>query len=639
MESMESSRNASRRVRTTWKCVGLVACCILLYWLLTFAFRTPEREADAVRRQFQSAARTVSSGHSSFDLPAVSQTAAIDRQLENLEPSDAGWDSEAASAAISKQLKRLSQAFESNAPRTKRDFSDIAAEEFDGEILPEGALRTIFDNGSCQAQRLPNGYADYRSTDSFRAQINSLLEVEKPGELRCSFKVTHIELNEQAATSRVLFESVRKTDSTVVQSTADFQCQWQLDTTEPKLRSLKILGFEKVRFSAGGRLLFEDVTAAVLGNGSEDDTHAFNEQVLRDVGYWSERLSAIDDMSIYGHHGLATGDVNQDGLDDIYVCDSGGLPNRLYLQQPDGTLQDASRKSRTDWLESTSSALLIDLDNDGDPELVVAMVAGIVVASNNGAGVFDIRAAIPGIREAQSLCAADYDNDGDLDIYVTIYGAGGSVQGQRGYEAAPPLPYHDANNGGRNVLFENRGAFQFVDVTTQCGLDSNNKRFSFAASWEDFDVDGDMDLYVANDFGRNNLYENDHGVFRDVAADLRVEDMAGGMSVSWGDCNQDGLMDIYIGNMYSAAGKRVTYQRRFLDGRTPGSSSGIRRMARGNSLFISGEDGVFTDVSETAQVTMGRWAWSSNFADLNNDGREDLVVANGYFTNIKPDDL
>jgi hypothetical protein len=188
-------------------------------------------------------------------------------------------------------------------------------------------------------------------------------------------------------------------------------------------------------------------------------------------------------------------------------------------------------------------------------------------------------------------------------------------------------------------MFENRDEFRFVDVTEECGLDMNNRRFSFAASWEDFDVDGDLDLYVANDFGRNNLYQNNGGKFHDVAAELGVEDMAGGMSVSWGDCNQDGLMDIYVGNMYSAAGNRVTYQRRFLEGRSPDSSSGIQRMARGNSLFQATPEGGFVDVGEAAGVTMGRWAWSSQFVDLNNDSRQDLVVANGYLSNDRPDDL
>ena len=506
--------------RTRWKVWGLVAACILLCWVITNSFNSSKREDEAVRRQFHPSGRTDSSGHSAYDLPTPLQTRPVDRQIDNLEPGAAGWDSEVVSASVSKQLKRLSQMVESGS-HANSDFSEIAAERFDGVILTQNALQVVFDAGNCQTQRLPGEYADFPPTDSLRTQVTSLLGSEEPGILRCSFKVTHIDVYEQVATSRVRFQSLRKTEATVEQSNAVCQCEWELDAVAPRLRSLKIREYERVVLSAGGRLLFDDITAAVMGTGSKVDKEAFDEQVLRGLGHWSERLSAIDDMSIYGHHGLAIGDVNQDGLDDMYVCDSGGLPNRLYVQLPDGTLRDTSRESNTDWLESTSSALLIDLDNDGDPDLVAATVAGMIVASNDGTGVFEIRAAIPGMPESQSLCAADYDNDGDLDIYVTNYGPGGSVQRQRGSEATPPIPYHDANNGGRNLLFENQGAFQFVDVTNRCGMDTNNQRFSFAASWEDFDVDGDMDLYVANDFGRNNLYENDRGLFRDVAAKLR----------------------------------------------------------------------------------------------------------------------
>ena len=72
-----------------------------------------------------------------------------------------------------------------------------------------------------------------------------------------------------------------------------------------------------------------------------------------------------------------------------------------------------------------------------------------------------------------------------------------------------------------------------------------------------------LDLYVANDFGRNNLYRNDGGRFVDVAGQAGVEDMASGMSASWGDYNQDGHMDLYVGNMFSSAGNRIAYQQRF----------------------------------------------------------------------------
>ena len=111
------------------------------------------------------------------------------------------------------------------------------------------------------------------------------------------------------------------------------------------------------------------------------------------------------------------------------------------------------------------------------------------------------------------------------------------------------------------------------------------------------------------------------------------------MGVAWADFDHDGWMDVYVSNMYSAAGNRIATQSAF----KPNSDEQVRtrllRFARGNSLFKNQGDGTFADVSEAAGVTMGRWAWSSNFVDLNNDGWDDLVVANGYVTTEDSGDL
>jgi len=376
------------------------------------------------------------------------------------------------------------------------------------------------------------------------------------------------------------------------------------------------------------------VTRSAIGN-----TDSYHDQVLRGVGHWASRLSRIDDMHVFGHHGLAVGDVNGDDLEDLYVCDGGGLPNRLYVQQPDGTLRDQSAAAGVDWLESSTSALLVDLDNDGDQDLVVGTVALVLFCENDGAGKFTLRGGHKAVDDAHSLCAADYDLDGDLDVFVCCYGNQADAGGGRGFEAVAPIPYYDASNGGHNALLENRGRFRFVNVTKAVGLDEANQRWSFAAAWEDYDGDGDADLYVANDFGRNNLYRNDGGRFTDVAAEAGVEDMASGMSAAWGDYNRDGRPDLYVANMFSAAGNRVTYQRQFTAGQDGARVAGLQRMARGNSLFAAGDDGRFRDASQPAGVTMGRWAWSSQFGDVNNDGWPDLLVANGYLTGEKTDDL
>jgi hypothetical protein len=122
----------------------------------------------------------------------------------------------------------------------------------------------------------------------------------------------------------------------------------------------------------------------------------------------------------------------------------------------------------------------------------------------------------------------------------------------------------------------------------------------------------------------------------DVAAEAGVEDISAGMSVSWGDVNLDGNMDLYVSNMWSSAGNRITYQRQFQPGAGGEAIAAFQRHARGNSLFVNSGDGVFVDASVEAGVAMGRWAWGSRFIDLNNDGLQDIYVANGFIT--QPDD-
>ena len=112
--------------------------------------------------------------------------------------------------------------------------------------------------------------------------------------------------------------------------------------------------------------------------------------------------------------------------------------------------------------------------------------------------------------------------------------------------------------------------------------------------------------------------------------------MSAGMSVSWADADQDGDLDLYVSNMWSSAGNRITYQRQFQENSDKESLKGFRRHARGNSLFINSGNGTFKDLSLESGTSMGRWAWGSRFADINNDGLQDILVANGFIT--QPED-
>ena len=161
---------------------------------------------------------------------------------------------------------------------------------------------------------------------------------------------------------------------------------------------------------------------------------------------------------------------------------------------------------------------------------------------------------------------------------------------------------------------------------------------------EDVDGDGDQDLYVANDYGRNNLYRNllaqsGTATFVSDAATAGIEDTSFGMSVCWGDADGDGKIDLYTGNMFSGAGNRIAFQDRFQQ-HAPGEiKAKLQRTARGNSLFLNNGDATFRDATMTSGARQGRWAWGSIFADVNNDGFEDLVVGNGFVTGKREDDL
>ena len=233
-----------------------------------------------------------------------------------------------------------------------------------------------------------------------------------------------------------------------------------------------------------------------------------------------------------------------------------------------------------------------------------------------------------------SLAAADYDEDGDLDIYACAYNRNlfyEPFDAVRDAAAIDTFIVHDANNGAKNSLLRNDGNGAFTDVTESVGLDENNHRYSYGAAWEDFDNDGDLDIYIANDFGRDNLYRNDGGTFRDISDAANIENSAAGMGITWTDYDRDGWMDVYVSNMWSSAGRRVTQQPQFKVDDIEVKKR-LQRFARGNTLLHNSGDGTFEDRSGPLGVEMGRWAWSNQFVDLNNDSWEDLVVANGYLT-------
>lgn len=339
-------------------------------------------------------------------------------------------------------------------------------------------------------------------------------------------------------------------------------------------------------------------------------------------------------------HGVAVGDLDGDGWDDLVVARAPGQPNQVWMNDG-GTFREEASARGLDWLEGCGGVLVVDLDGDGARDVAMGVGPDVVVAWNDGAGVFTSRTILPRAGEARvySISAADVDQDGDLDLYDTRYFKA------EGEGPAAPTPYHDAVNGAPNVFWRNRAADlggarprTFESDTRAAGLDVENDRFSMVSVFDDFDGDGDLDLYVANDFGRNNLYLAEAGRFRAAPAGP-LTDKAAGMGLSLGDADLDGTRDMVVSNMFSAAGGRVTRDPRFLPGVPEGVRAEFIRHARGNSIFRGVEGGGFEDLTDMTGAAPGGWAWGSRFVDWNRDGLADIVVPNGFLSGRKGPDL
>jgi Flp pilus assembly protein TadD/peroxiredoxin len=384
----------------------------------------------------------------------------------------------------------------------------------------------------------------------------------------------------------------------------------------------------------------DETVARVRGPGFEDVTQAafsgvesYEKQMLHGTDYWRTVLDGACGIDIYGNNGVSVGDYDNDGFDDIYVCQPSGLPNRLYRNLGNGRLEDVTEKAGVGVLDNTACALFADFENRGWQDLLVVCGTGPLFFRNQGDGTFArkhdaFHFARPPQGTFTHAAVADYDGDGRLDVYFCLYSY---YLGLDQYHY--PAPYFDARNGPPNYLFHNEGNGSFSDRTEASGLGQENDRYSFACAWNSVSESGLPDLYVVNDFGRSNFYRNKgNGTFAAVSHQAGVDDPGAGMSVGWADIDNDGREDVYVANMWSAAGQRVSAQSIFHRNATDDVRRFYRGHAQGNWLYRDQGDGKFANVSKDAGVAMGRWSWCSDFWDFDHDGYPDLYVTNGYIS-------
>ncbi len=557
--------------------------------------------------------------------------------LEHVEPGGDDVPEERIALDLQSRLAALGETLTRGGGEGAARLTDLLASGFRGgrlapeETWPEGASRAI-------DVRRSDSFPPSATLDglAFAAEWRRLLKPLRSVDV-AQFLVTAVTVAEQGdgATTEVRAEIAGPgATSHRASLVADWLISWTRERDAWRAREWTASALVESRAS---RPVYTEVTAAALGGDP-----AFRRQLTIPLDDWMASFDSGLARDSNGHHGVSVGDADGDGLEDLYVAQPQGLPNRLFRARGDGTFEDATEASGLGVLDDTAQSLFADVDNDGDQDLVLGTGVQPLLFVNDGHGrfarapnAFRFEKGVQG--SVTSIAMADYDRDGFLDLYVCVYSY---LYGAGDEKAGTPMPYYDARNGPPGLLFRNDGRGRFVETTTAAGLAPTNDRYHFAAAWADYDEDGAPDLLVANDFGTNNLYRNrGDGTFEDAAEAAGVLDHAAGMSAAFFDYDNDGRLDIYTGNIWSGHGRRVTASGAFMRGASAEVRALYRRHARGNSLFRNLGGGRFEDVTLAARAEMGRWAWSSDALDLDADGHEDLYVTNGMLTRAGTPDL
>ncbi|HVS66758.1 MAG TPA: CRTAC1 family protein [Thermoanaerobaculia bacterium] len=340
-------------------------------------------------------------------------------------------------------------------------------------------------------------------------------------------------------------------------------------------------------------------------------------------------------MVHYDHgNGVAAADVDGDGRLDLYfVSQLGG--NELWRNLGGGRFEDITGTAGVGLADRVSvTASFADFDGDGDPDLYVTTVRmGNALFENLGGGRFRDVTRAAGLEHAGHSSGAvflDYDGDGRLDLFVTNVGRYTTdEQGPGPYW----IGYEDAFHGHlvperteRSILYRNLGGGRFADVTEESGLIETG--WNGDATFADLDGDGDLDLYVISMQGDDSYWVNEGGRFVERTAATFPKSPWGAMGIKFFDYNRDGRLDLLITDMHSdmSQGVAPTEEKRKADMQwTEEYLQGSANNIFGNALWENRGDGSFVEVSDLVGVE-NYWPWGVSVGDLNADGFEDVLI-------------
>jgi enediyne biosynthesis protein E4 len=389
-------------------------------------------------------------------------------------------------------------------------------------------------------------------------------------------------------------------------------------------------------------------------------------ECAREVGitfqmdYLPEEQGEKFKTNIYDHGcGVAIGDYDGDGLDDIYFVNQLGK-NALYRNKGDGTFEDVTEQAGVAMGDRVCvAATFADYDNDGHQDLFVTSTrGGNKLFRNNGKGQFEDvteKAGLTSIMHAQTAVFFDYDNDGYLDLFVTNtaeWTVEKSAATDRYFPGLPGIFEMAACKRERNLLYHNNRDGTFTDVTEKAGL--AGKGWGGDVAVFDYNDDGHLDLLVTNMFGASQLYRNNgDGTFTDVTRETLGRTSFGAIGCKVFDFNNDGRLDLLIVDMHSdmwldtnidprQTNDDLTKKYPKLSGPRYNFRGGAVRENRlqrlfmihydevvfGNTLYENQGQGKFEEVSAKANMETF-WPWGIATGDFDNDGYEDVFLPSG----------